>query len=46
MHAHNTFDAPETVAICSHDVIAESGALRFTAPKCSVIEIEVEIDES
>lgn len=45
VHSHNTFDAPETVAIRDHNVAAENGALRFAAPKCSVIEIEVEIDE-
>lgn len=43
MHAHNTFDAPETVKTVSFDSIkAEGNKLSFTMPKCSVMHIEIE----
>jgi alpha-N-arabinofuranosidase len=38
-HAHNTFDAPNTVAIMMLPVQIESGDVKFTLPPCSVAEI-------
>ena len=44
MHAHNTFDAPETVKTASFaGVKAEGNKLSFKMPKCSVMHIEVTV---
>lgn len=40
-HAHNTFDAPETVTIQPHTVSLTNGTLRITLPACSVAAITV-----
>jgi len=42
VRAHNTFDAPETVAAADFDgVKAESGALKVVLPKASVVELRL-----
>jgi len=44
MHAHNTFDAPETVKTVSFDgAKAEGNKLTLTIPKCSVIHLELTV---
>ena len=44
MHAHNTFDAPETVKTASFAGIKATGnKLSFKMPKCSVMHIEVTV---
>ena len=42
MHAHNTFDAPEQVKEAElTDVEIAGGRIRFTAPACSVISLNI-----
>ncbi|MBE5883974.1 MAG: alpha-N-arabinofuranosidase [Lachnospiraceae bacterium] len=44
MHAHNTFDAPDTVHPESFDSVEIAGnSLRFKIPACSVLHLAVEI---
>ncbi|MCM1027699.1 MAG: alpha-N-arabinofuranosidase [Roseburia sp.] len=44
MRAHNTFDDPDAVHAKEFtDVTAEGNKIRFTAPACSVMHLEVEI---
>lgn len=44
VHAHNTFEKPDTVKTVDFtDIKAAAGKLNFTVPACSVLEIEVEI---
>ncbi len=41
MHAHNTFDAPETVVIHDMDAAIKDGVLNATLPACSVAEFVI-----
>lgn len=44
MKAHNTFDAPDVVQTAEFGAVsANGGTVRFTAPACSVLHLEVEI---
>lgn len=44
MNAHNTFDAPDTVGCEAFEAIkTEGNKVKFTAPACSVLHLEVEI---
>ncbi len=44
MHAHNTFDAPETVAPAEFDKVkVVDNKLVFTIPACSVLHLEVTV---
>ena len=39
VHAHNTFDAPETVKIADHSAKLENGKLSVKLPACSIVEV-------
>ena len=41
VHAHNDFDAPDTVKIAPFDLCLENGKLTAKLPPCSVVEITV-----
>lgn len=42
MHAHNTFDAPETVKTADFtEAKIEADAIRMTVPPCSVVSLKV-----
>ncbi len=44
MHAHNTFENPDTVHTAEFEKITVSGSkVKFTIPACSVMHVEVEI---
>jgi alpha-N-arabinofuranosidase len=43
MHAHNTFDQPNTVKSASHDVAVSGGTLMVTLPPGSVAKVEIQI---
>lgn len=44
MHAHNTFENPDTVHTAEFEKITVSGSkVKFTIPACSVMHLEVEI---
>ena len=44
MHAHNTFDAPETVKTVEfNDASVNGNTLIFTVPKCSVLHLELTV---
>jgi alpha-N-arabinofuranosidase len=43
MHAHNTFDQPNTVKPASHDVTASSDTLMIAFPPASVTKVEISI---
>lgn len=45
VHAHNSFDAPDAVTIVPHPAALSEGVLTFTAPKCSVISVELMLEE-
>ncbi len=41
VHAHNTFEAPDTVAITPHDVQLSGSQVKLTLPANSVVEVTV-----
>lgn len=45
MDARNTFDAPSVVTTGEFEVKEENGKIKFIIPKCSVVRIDLKIEE-